>query len=199
MSAPRRSALLVPAALALACGSGSGTSSGESSGESTGMSSSDSTTTSSTPTTSTTATTTFTTTSTDESSSTGFEPSGPPCSVQYVTHDVLVDPLARGDQPGQFPTPIADVLEDNCGCHTLENGEQNVEWTSFHAPGGSLFLQHADLSRAFESGTLGQAIETQVRGYTMPVGSCPHPSIIMEVLIPWFDQGMPDGASYVPQ
>jgi hypothetical protein len=116
-----------------------------------------------------------------------------------VTHDVLVDPLGRGDQPGQFPTQIADVLEDNCGCHTLENGGQNVEWTSFQAPGGSLFLQHADLSRAFESGTLGQAIETQVRGYTMPVGSCPHPAIIMEVLIPWFDQGMPDGASYVPQ
>jgi len=32
----------------------------------------------------------------------------------------------------------------------------------------------------------------------MPLGSCPKPPAIAEVLIPWFDQGMPDGATFVP-
>lgn len=142
--------------------------------------------------------TTFTTSSAEESSSTGFVPTGPYCSVQNVTHDELFDPLPRGEEAGVFPAVIADVLEDNCGCHTLMNGGQNLEWENFQAPGGTLFLQYADLSRPFESGTLGQAIESEVRGYRMPVGSCPHPPELAEVLFPWFDQGMPDGATYVP-
>jgi hypothetical protein len=144
------------------------------------------------------ATSITTTTSAEESSSTGFVPTGPYCSVQNVTHDELFDPLPRGEQAGVFPAAIADVLEDNCGCHTLMSGGQNLEWENFQAPGGTLFLQYADLSRPFESGTLGQAIESEVRGSRMPVGSCPRPPELAEVLLPWFDQGMPDGANYVP-
>ncbi len=151
-----------------------------------------------TTTTATTATTFTTTTAAEESSSTGFVPTGPYCSVQNVTHDELFDPLPRGEEAGVFPTVIADALEDNCGCHTLTSGGQNVEFENLQAPGGTLFLQYADLSRPFESGTLGQAIESEVRGYRMPVGSCPHPPELADVLFPWFDQGMPDGATYVP-
>ncbi len=151
-----------------------------------------------TTTTATTATTFTTTTAAEESSSTGFVPTGPYCSVQNVTHDELFDPLPRGEEAGVFPAVIADALEDNCGCHTLTSGGQNVEFENLQAPGGTLFLQYADLSRPFESGTLGQAIESEVRGYRMPVGSCPHPPELADVLFPWFDQGMPDGATYVP-
>lgn len=32
----------------------------------------------------------------------------------------------------------------------------------------------------------------------MPLGSCPKPPAIAEVLFPWFDQGMPDCATFVP-
>jgi len=151
-----------------------------------------------TTTTATTATTFTTTTAAEESSSTGFVPTGPYCSVQNVTHDELFDPLPRGEEAGVFPAVIADALEDNCGCHTLTSGGQNVEFENLQAPGGTLFLQYADLARPFESGTLGQAIESEVRGYRMPVGSCPHPPELADVLFPWFDQGMPDGATYVP-
>ena len=148
-------------------------------------------------TTSATSATSFTTSSAEESASTGFVPTGPYCSVQNVTHDELFDPLPRGEEAGVFPAVIADALEDNCGCHTLMSGGQNLEWEHLQAPGGTFFLQYPDLSRPFESGTLGQAIESEVRGYRMPVGSCPHPPELAELLFPWFDQGMPDGASYV--
>lgn len=61
-----------------------------------------------------------------------------------------------------------------------------------------LFVRYEDLARGFEASTLGAAIESEVRGFRMPVGSCPKPTEIADVLIPWFDQGMPDGASFVP-
>jgi hypothetical protein len=150
------------------------------------------------PTTTTTSfTTTSTTTSTDESS-TGAVIDGYPCSVQVVTHGALYDPLLRGEAPGLFPSPVADALEDACGCHTLTSGDQNLEWPGLEAPGGTLFVDYADLANSVESTTLGAAIASEVRGARMPPGSCPKPPEIAEVLIPWFDQGMPDGATFVP-
>lgn len=152
----------------------------------------------STSSTSTTITTTTTSSSADDESSTGAVIDGYPCSVQVVTHGALYDPLLRGETTGVFPPPVADALEDACGCHTLESGGQNVEWPGLLAPGSALFLHYADMTRAFEDTTLGAAIESEVRGARMPVGSCPKPPEIAEVLIPWFDQGMPDGATFVP-
>lgn len=138
------------------------------------------------------------TTASDDESSTGVVPEGPACSVQVVTHGALVDPLTRGEVAGALPTPVADVLEDHCGCHTLMSEAQNLDWPGYDVPDGSLLLTHADLARPFGGGTLGGAIEAEVRGATMPVGSCPLPAEPEAVLLGWFDQGMPDGAAYVP-
>jgi hypothetical protein len=145
-----------------------------------------------------TTTTTTTTTTSDAESSTGAVIDGYPCSVQVVTHGALYDPLIRGDGPGVFPPIVADTIEDACGCHTLTGGAQNLEWPGLQAPGGTLFVDYAHLMNGFEATTLGAAIEAEVRGFRMPPGSCPKPPELAEILIPWLDQGMPDGATFVP-
>lgn len=138
------------------------------------------------------------TSSSSGASSTGSGPVGPSCSVQVVTHDVLLDPLPRGEEEGLFPPPIAEALESYCGCHTLRSNAQNLEWPALKAPGGTLFLEYADLSRPLGEGTLGSAMRDAVSSYLMPPGSCPWPSDASGLLEDWFAQGMPDGASYVP-
>jgi hypothetical protein len=145
-----------------------------------------------------TSTSSSSTSTDDDSSSTGAPIDGARCSVQVVTQGALYDPLVRGDEAGVFPTLVADTLEDACGCHTLTGGAQNVEFPELQAPGGTNFLEYAHLQNGFEASTLGAAIEAEVRGFRMPPGSCPKPPEIAEVLIPWFDQGMPDGATFVP-
>lgn len=132
----------------------------------------------------------------DDESSTGAVIDGYPCSVQVVTHGALYDPLIRGDAPGVFPPIVADTLEDTCGCHTLTGGAQNLEWPGLQAPGGTHFVAYADLMNGFDASTLGAAIESEVRGFRMPPGSCPKPPELADVLIPWLDQGMPDGATF---
>jgi len=194
---------VVAIATLLACASESPSGDDGSSGASdTGTSSSagDTTTSSTTAATSftTTSATSLTTSSGDDESSTGAPIDGYPCSVQVVTEGAIYDPLVRGDGPGVFPPIVADALEDACGCHTLTGGAQNLHWPELQAPGGTNILQYGDLMNGFEGGTLGQAIESEVRGFRMPVGSCPKPMEIAEVLVPWFDQGMPDGATFVP-
>lgn len=201
----RRRALVVAIAILVACTSASPSGDeGSSSTVDTGASSSAGDTSTSTTTTATTSFTTtsatsITTTAGDDDSSTGMPPiDGYPCSVQVVTDGAIYDPLVRGDGAGVFPPVVADALEDACGCHTLTGGAQNLHWPELQAPGGTNFVQYGDLMNVFEGGTLGQAIESEVRGFRMPVGSCPKPMEIAEVLVPWFDQGMPDGATFVP-
>ncbi len=133
------------------------------------------------------------------SSTTNAFPPGPGCSVQEVTEGELIDPTDRGDEAGKFPIVIADALEDYCGCHTLENNNQNIKYMFLKAPGGSLFLTYDDLCRNFGGGTLGQAMAEQVTvSHAMPPGSCSFPDEPDELLSAWFDAGMPDGATYDP-
>ena len=134
----------------------------------------------------------------DDSSSGEPLPEGPGCSVQVTTHGALTDPLPRGDIEGAFPPVIADALEDWCGCHTLENNSQNVEHEGLTAPGGTLFLDYADMSRPSGGGTLAQALAQAIEDYSMPPGSCSFPSDAQTLLEDWFAQGAPDGATYVP-
>lgn len=134
------------------------------------------------------------------SSSTGVPlPEGPWCSVQVTTHGVLTDPLPRGRTEGVFHPAIADALEDWCGCHTLENNEQNVQHSGLRAPGGTLFMDFEDISRPSGGGTLGQAMAQAVADYGMPPGSCSFPSDAQTLLEQWFAEGFPDGANFVPQ
>lgn len=151
---------------------------------------------------STSATTTTTTTTTpptgppDDDDGGGPAPLGPGCSVQVVTQGDEFNPLSRGDV-GEFPAPVADVLEDYCGCHTLADNSENIEWKFLLPPEGTLFLSYADLSRSYQGSTLGQTMGA-VTLKDMPPGSCPRPSGPLAVLTEWFEQGLPDGANYVP-
>ncbi len=125
-------------------------------------------------------------------------PEGPGCSVQVVTHGELFDPLPKGEEAGVFPTSVGETLEDYCGCHTLSSNAQNVEHPGLLAPGGTLFLDYADIGRAFGGGTLGQAMAEEVYGYAMPPGSCSYPSEPAAILSKWFDEGLPDGSNFTP-
>jgi len=133
----------------------------------------------------------------DSSSGEPPPPVGPPCSVQVVTEGALYDPLERGEAADLFPTTIADVLEDYCGCHTLRDGAENLAWPGLQAPGGTNFLTFADLDRPYGAITLGMSMHEEV-GAGMPPGSCSFLTEPRMLLVDWFDQGMPDGASYVP-
>jgi hypothetical protein len=135
---------------------------------------------------------------TTEHDSSGGLPEGPSCSVQVVTQGALFDPVTKGDGPGLIPTLVGDALEDYCGCHTLMNSAQNVELPFQRAPAGSLFLTLDDFSRSYKSTTLGEACGTEVRGYRMPTGSCPFPDSAADLIVKWFDDGMPDGATFEP-
>lgn len=130
---------------------------------------------------------------------TGGLPEGPACSVQVVTHAALLDPVAKGEEPGLIPTVVGDALEDYCGCHTLESTQQNVELPFARPPSGSLFLRYEDFARPYKSTTLGEASASEVRGYRMPTGSCPFPDSAADLLVKWFDDGMPDGATFEPR
>ena len=131
------------------------------------------------------------------SSSDGF-PAGPTCSVQEVTEGALVDPLPKGEEPGLFPTIVGEALEDYCGCHTLMNNGQNLKYMFLNAPGGTLFLEYADMGRSFGGGTLGDAIFQQVVGNgAMPPGSCYFPEEPDAILVKWLTDGMPDGSAFV--
>ncbi len=134
-----------------------------------------------------------------EESSTGTPlPEGPGCSVQVVTHGELFDPLPKGEEAGLFPVSVGEALEDYCGCHTLMSNAQNVEHTGLKAPGGTLFLEYADIGRPFAGGTLGQAMAEEVLGYAMPPGSCSYPGDPASILSKWFEEDMPDGANFTP-
>lgn len=145
------------------------------------------------------ATTTLPPTAGEGDSSTGTPlPEGPGCSVQVVTHGELFDPLPKGEEAGVFPVSVGEALEDYCGCHTLMSNSQNVEQTGLKAPGGSLFLEYADIGRPFGGGTLGQAMAEEVFGYGMPPGSCSYPSDPAGILQKWFEEGTPDGSNFTP-
>jgi hypothetical protein len=136
---------------------------------------------------------------TEEDGSSGGLPEGPSCSVQVVTHGELFDPMLKGEEPGLVPTVVGDALEDYCGCHTLMDGAQNVELPFQSAPGGTLFLRHDDFFRPYKNTTLGEACASEVRGFRMPTGSCPFPDSAADLLMKWFDDGMPDGATFEPR
>ena len=135
----------------------------------------------------------------DGESSTGPSwPDGPPCSVQETTQGVLVDPLERGDDA--YPELVADALEDYCGCHTINNGGQNIKWEYLKAPGGTLFTTYSDLQNGCCGGmTLGDAMAWQVvMSHSMPPGSCYFPPEPDELLSKWFTDGMPTGSTFEP-
>jgi len=135
----------------------------------------------------------------EESSSSGSPvPDGPPCSVEVTSHGALFDPLPRGDTPGVFPPSIADALENSCGCHTLESNAQNLEHTGLLAPGGTLFLEYADMHRPAGDGTFGQRLQGAIDDGGMPPGSCSFPEEREALLNQWFAEGMPDGSVFVP-
>jgi hypothetical protein len=146
----------------------------------------------------TTTTSSSTSSTTEDGSSSGDLPEGPSCSVQVVTHGELFDPVVKGESAGVIPTSVGDALEDYCGCHTLMSNAQNLQHPFLQAPGGTLFLQYEDFLRGYGGSSLGEACGSEVRGYRMPVGSCPFPDSAAELLIKWFDDGMPDGATFEP-
>ena len=129
---------------------------------------------------------------------TGGPPPAPGCSVQEVTEYALEDPLPKGDGAGMFPTIVGDTLEDYCGCHTLMSNDQNLKYMFLKAPGGTLFLDYSDMTRAYGAGTLGSAIVEQVTvTHAMPPGSCYFPPDPEAVLVKWLGDGLPDGATFV--
>lgn len=134
----------------------------------------------------------------DESSTGVPLPEGPGCSVQVVTHGELFDPLPKGEEAGLFPVSVGEALEDYCGCHTLMSNAQNIEHPGLEAPGGTLFVEYADIGRPFGGGTLGQAMADEVFGYAMPPGSCSYPGDPAGILSKWFEEGMPDGTNFTP-
>lgn len=138
------------------------------------------------------------TSSSSEGSTTDVEPPPPSCSVEVVTHDELFDPLPRGEEAGVFPPEVAEAIEDYCGCHTLMNNSQNLEWPGLLAPAGSLILEYSDLDNPVDGTTLGAAMQAEIASFAMPPGSCPWPGSAAAIFSNWFDQGMPDGANYVP-
>jgi hypothetical protein len=135
-------------------------------------------------------------TTADESS--GGLPEGPSCSVQVVTHGELFDPVAKGEGRGLIPTVVGDALEDYCGCHTLMSNAQNVEHPFLRAPAGTLFLDRQDFFKSYKGSTLGAVSETEIRGFRMPPGNCPFPDAAETLLLKWFEDGMPDGATFDP-
>lgn len=127
-------------------------------------------------------------------------PSWPRCSVEGVTAGEVVSPLDKGDEAGRFPVVVGEALETHCGCHTLADRNLNTELPGLLAPGGTLFLDYDDMSRSVQGTTLGLLMAEAVFGnFSMPPGSCPAmPADDTAVLQAWFDQGLPDGAGFVP-
>jgi|GEM_PF-1415213 len=130
----------------------------------------------------------------DDDDGGGGPPPPPACSVEKVTQGGDADPLPRGEA-GEFPEVIAEILENYCGCHTLADNHQNVEWEFLRAPGNTLFLAYDDLSRGYGGGTLAQAMASSLEG-EMPPGSCPRPQAPLDLLAQWFADGMPNAADY---
>lgn len=126
-------------------------------------------------------------------------PAGPECSVQEITEGALMDPVDKANETGRIPVIVGETLEDYCGCHTLMSNNQNLKFQFLKAPGSTLFLSYDDLSRPFSGGTLGEAMAEQVLGNTMPPGSCSFPGEPTAILDQWFNEGMPDGATFEPQ
>lgn len=118
--------------------------------------------------------------------------------MEVTSHGALFDPLPRGDTPGVFPPSIADAFENSCGCHTLESNAQNMEHTGLLAPGGTLFLEYADMQRPSGGGTFGQRLQQAIDDGGMPPGSCSFPREREALLVQWFSEGMPDGSVFVP-
>lgn len=127
-------------------------------------------------------------------------PSVPRCSVAGVTAGVVTDPLDKGDEAGRFPQVVGEALEANCGCHTLADRELNTELPFLLAPAGTLFLEHADMARPAGGTSLGLLMEDAVFGtFSMPPGTCSAmPANDTAVLLKWFEDGLPDGARFVP-
>jgi hypothetical protein len=126
---------------------------------------------------------------------TGGLPTNPACSVETVTDGAVSDPLDKGDEAGKIPLMVGVVLEERCGCHTLADPELNVEYPALAPPVDTLFLAHADFSRAVDGSTLGELMEEAVlTTLSMPPGSCPPiPDDDLALLEQWFLAGRPDG------
>lgn len=136
----------------------------------------------------------------DPTGNSGNPPSNPACSVEEVTEGDVSDPLDKGDAAGQIPQLVGVVLEERCGCHTLADRTLNTKYPALLAPSGTLLLDYADLSQPLDGTTLGAVLEEEIFvSLSMPPGSCPSiPSDDLAVLQKWFDDGMPDGASFTP-
>lgn len=134
--------------------------------------------------------------STTNPTASGGPPSGPACSVEEVTEGEVNNSLDKGDSAGQIPLPVGEILEDRCGCHTLTSANLATKFPFLLAPGGTLFLDYGDLT----GGNLGTRCEEAIfMTLSMPPGSCPRiPDEDRAVLRKWFDDGMPDGATFVP-
>lgn len=136
----------------------------------------------------------------DPTTNSGGGPSNPACSVEEVTEGVVADPLDKGDEAGRIPLTVGVVLEERCGCHTLADRTLNTKFPALLAPAGSLLLDYGDLSNPLGGTTLGVVMETEIfTVMSMPPGSCPSiPTDDRALLLKWFDDGMPDGATFVP-
>jgi hypothetical protein len=134
--------------------------------------------------------------STTNPSASGGPPSGPACSVEEVTEGVVDDPLDKGEGAGQIPLLVGEILEDRCGCHTVTSTDLVTKFPFLRPPNGTLFLDYGDLT----GGNLGTRSEQAIFMTSgMPPGSCPRiPDEDKAVLRKWFDDGMPDGATFVP-
>lgn len=140
------------------------------------------------------------TTDPDPTTNSGGTPGSPACSVEEVTEGEVVDPLDKGDAAGQIPLPVGVVLEERCGCHTLADRTLNTKFPALLAPAGTLWLDHDDLSSPFGGSTLGAAMQSEIfTVMSMPPGSCPSiPADDLGLLQKWFDDGLPDGATFEP-
>jgi hypothetical protein len=80
----------------------------------------------------------------DSGNSTTGEPGPPPCQLSTLAPDAQTW-LVAGEDEGELPTEIGDIIDRNCGCHLTDNTEfpantplyyGNVRiatWDDFHA------------------------------------------------------------------
>jgi hypothetical protein len=151
---------------------------------------------------------------TDGTDSDGSETSGNSdlveCSIDAVAPAGTESPVVSGDQAGMIPAAVGEALERNCGCHYTSTVSDPALYFPFS---GGTQLQtlanftnlYAGANAAYMDQPAWVAVEDRVINQrNMPTAVCETEdggiisSADFALFEAWFDQEVPDGASFTP-
>ena len=131
------------------------------------------------------------------------------CSIEVVGPDVT-SPVVSGDEAGVIPSSIGGALERNCGCHYTD---QTSDPTLYFPYAGGTQLQtlqnftdnYAGANSTYQGAPAWQAVQDRVIvQQNMPTAVCEvegggtMTAEDFALFEAWFEQSVPDGASFTP-